>query len=122
MRDYENLIKRLKKIYGNEIKIGERNEDKITEKSFNETINKIQYTPYHNKYPQENIIVYINENINYDIAIIWNNMLRKDKGVPIKSFSVNSYSWNTLLKNDEVINSDYICDNNNIYHKVIFMI
>lgn len=121
MRDYDKLIKSLKHIYGNKIKIGKRNEDKIIQKKFDETLCNIQYTPYHNNYPQEDMIVYINENINYDTAIIWSNIFRKEKGIPIKTFSVNSYSWNTLFKNDEVINSDYIRDKNNIYHKVIFI-
>ena len=122
MRDYSELINNLKRIYGNQIIIGERNKDRIIQKKFNETISKIQYTPYSNNYPQEDIIVYINENINYDIAIIWNNILRKEKGTPIKTFSVNSYSWNKLFENNEIINTKYIHDKkSNIYHKVIFI-
>lgn len=122
MRYYVELIKILKRIYGNKIKIRERNRNNITQKEFNETASNIQYTSYSNNYPQEDIIVYINENINYDAAIIWNNILRKEKGTPIKTFSVNSYSWNTLFENGEVINSDYIHDmKSDIYHKVIFI-
>lgn len=121
MTNYKELIKKLNNKYGNKIKIGERNKNYTNQKNFKESLNNIEYTPYSNTTPQEDIIIYINENINYEIAVIWNNITRKNKGEPIKTFSVNKHTWNNLFEKDEVINSDYIRDNKNIYHKVIFI-
>lgn len=121
MRNYEELKSRLEKIYGNKIRVGERNRECIDKKDSKEDIGKIQYTPYKYKYPEEDIIVYINENINYDFTIIWNNIVRKERGKQIKTFSVSKYTWNTLLRLDEIIKCDYITDEKNIYHKVLFI-